>query len=374
MPLAYPVIFLPGVMGTRLFFPNSGRYWDPDDTIRMLSWIFSSDDRNRRRMHGSQTARIVRTPGESEITTQQAGRGWGSVVWSFYSTFLQFLEGLGGQPIYALGYDWRQDITALGGDVFTRIQRILGETGAEQVTLITHSMGGLVVRAAMRANPSLNDQVNRTIHICQPSAGAVLLYRRLFTGLVRRYDSGWGFRTILGTDRETFAANMSGLPGPMQLLPSNHFPLNQAGAPWNPGLVGATNTDALYVEANTPPGLTPPAGLVSQEVINDFRDRLTDVRVFHARLGAADPVTADPSKTWLIYGSTRPTEVSVQFTGNSVTPELAPEGGDTVVPIASATSLSLPAAQMLGVPAVVHDTACLNAIVQAIVRTILSLP
>lgn len=370
MPLASPVVFLPGVMGTRLHFPDSGRYWDPDNTMRMLSWILSSDDRNRRRMHGSQPARIVMTPDESEITPEQASQGWGNVVWSFYSHFLQFLEGFG-QPVYALGYDWRQDITALGDDIFARIQNVLFATGAEQVTLITHSMGGLVVRAALRSNPALNAQVEKTIHICQPSAGAVVLYRRLFTGLVRRYDSGWGFRTILGTDRETFAANMSGLPGPLQLLPSRHFPLNAAGAPWNPELVGGIDTDALYGDAATPPGVTPPAGMLTPEVLNDFRDRLTDVRVFHAHLGPGDATTADPSKTWLIYGNNQSTEVSVQRDGNTMKPDLA-NAGDAVVPTPSATALGLPPARMVGLPGITHDVACLNGIVQSVVGIILN--
>ena len=36
MPL--PILFFPGVMGSRLYFPNSHRYWDPDWPLRMSQW------------------------------------------------------------------------------------------------------------------------------------------------------------------------------------------------------------------------------------------------------------------------------------------------------------------------------------------------
>ena len=97
---------------------------------------------------------------------------------------------------------------------------MLAETGADRVAIVTHSMGGLVARAACLVNPALAERIAVVVHVCQPSAGAVVLYRRLFTGLVRGLDGGGGiadrvFRLLLGSDQATFLANMSGLPGPM---------------------------------------------------------------------------------------------------------------------------------------------------------------
>ena len=371
MPFTYPVFFLPGIMGTRLHFPDSGRYWDPDDTIRMLDWILSSNDRNRRRMHGRVPAEIVQRPGSSHIDSDQERRGFGQVVWSYYESFLQSLDVATARTIHAIGYDWRQDISALGADTLDRIDTIRQSLGAEKIILITHSMGGLVVRAGLRAKPDYNERIAKTIHICQPSAGAVLMYRRMFTGLPRRYDSGWGFRNILGTDRSSFLGNVSGLPGAVQLLPSKHFPVGAAGNTWHPDLAAAADTTALYRKAASPPGLVP-AGLgLSTEVMTDLRERRDDVAAFHDFLGAADAVTVDPSKTWLIYGTKRPTEVAVERVGNEIHP-IPQDDGDETVPQASATALNLPVSQMSEVPFLEHGDACKNIYVQALCKGLLA--
>jgi hypothetical protein len=141
----YPIIFFPGIMGSRLYFPNSGRYWDPDSVFRMTRWLIAPSS-NRAILHGSQPADIVQSPLWWEFNAAQESRGWGGPVWSYYGGFLQFLESLGPNPVYAMGYDWRQDIGSLGNDALTRVREILTATGAAKAVLITHSMGGLVVR------------------------------------------------------------------------------------------------------------------------------------------------------------------------------------------------------------------------------------
>ena len=36
MAARLPIVFLPGVMGSRLYFEASQKFWDPDSTWRML--------------------------------------------------------------------------------------------------------------------------------------------------------------------------------------------------------------------------------------------------------------------------------------------------------------------------------------------------
>jgi hypothetical protein len=206
--------------------------------------------------------------------------------------------------------------------------------------------------------------VHKTIYICQPSAGAPLLYRRLFTGLDANYDSGWAFRRVLGNTRQIFLGNVSGLPGAMQLLPSAYFPKDTAGTPWNPLLPASNDPATMYADVNSPPGLTPNGIGLDPSVIQDLNERVVDINAFDQFLGQPnDPVTSDPAKTWLIYGNTKATETKVQIDGSTVTP-VVQNTGDTTVPDISATCLGLPASQMIAVPNIEHESACEDRTVQ----------
>jgi len=197
---------------------------------------------------------------------------------------------------------------------------------------------------------------------------------RLFTGLVRGLDGGGGvadrvFRLLLGNSQATFLANMSGLPGPMQLLPSEHFPADPAGRVWNSFLGnGGLTHSALYGQANSPPGLSPSALGLAPAVLTDLRARIGDVAAFHSFLGP--PQSDNQPTTWLVYGTGLKTEVRVEF-GGSVTPALE-ERGDDVVPELSATALGLPASRVIAVRGLSHAVACQDAAVQDIVASILA--
>ena len=110
-----PIVFLPGVMGSRLFFKASKRYWDPDSTWRMLRWApiwpFRSDEDNRLDLHARQPAGVMIDPETNAVDADGVALGWGGVVWSFYGEFLKMLRELAaGRRAFAVGYDWRQDI------------------------------------------------------------------------------------------------------------------------------------------------------------------------------------------------------------------------------------------------------------------------
>ena len=132
----------------------------------------------------------------------------------------------------------------------------------------------------------------------------------------------------------------------------------------------AVERTALYRKAASPPGLVPAGIGLSTEVMTDLRERRDDVVAFHEVLGAADAVTADPTKTWLIYGTKRPTEVAVEQVGNEIRP-ITQDDGDETVPQASATALNLPASQMSEVPFLEHGDACKNIYVQALCKRLL---
>ena len=343
--MSRPIVFFPGVMGSRLYFPNSDRFWDPDSNWRMLRWapvpLIRSDDDNRRDMHIREPAGVVVDPLDAdEITEAQVALGWGGVVWSFYKEYLALLAGLADNGhAFALAYDWRLDIRDLGASAAERMRLCLDVTGADKLWVATHSMGGLVVRAALRFDPDLANRVEKIVHVCQPSVGAVILYRRLFTGLVRPFDGGGGvadraFRFILGNSRAGFVGNMSGQPGPVQLLPSRFLVADPA---WTAHLEDGSDFDVLYPHDNSPPGLFDAELGLTDEVATDLRARIADVAAFQAELG--DPTIAGP-ETWLAYGTDVDTETRIEFDGQTANP-IVTRDGDGVVPRASARALGL---------------------------------
>ena len=107
---------------------------------------------------------------------------------------------------------------------------------------------------------------------------------------------------------------------------------------------------------------------LSTEVLNDLRARVAELAAFHSFLGS--PSSAGGPPAWLIYGTGRPTETRIGFSG-AATPavELL---GDEVVPEISATALGLPAGQMIAVTGLADADACEKAPVQAHVLAILS--
>jgi pimeloyl-ACP methyl ester carboxylesterase len=376
MPTQSPIVLLPGVMGSRLYFPRSRRFWDPDRPLRMARWapvwLVRSDDDNRKDLHSREPAGVVLDT--KDVTPDQRDHGWSTVIWSFYGGMLERLARETGSEVFAAGYDWRQDIRALGRYAAGKLRQVLKRTGAERIAVVTHSMGGLVTRAGLHPEigSDLEGRVGPVIHICQPSAGAVVLYRRLFTGLVRGLDGGGGlqdraFRLLLGNNRQAFLGNMSGLPGPMQLLPTSHFP-PESGGRWNSFLdsPGATHA-GMYSHANSPPGLVPHNLNLSTEVLADLGARVGDLAALEQFLNAVPPATGD---TWLIYGVGLTTEVQIQ-SGSEQTPVRIPVG-DEVVPAISAIALGLPSGRMIAVEKLAHPDACQDQRVQDEVLTILA--
>jgi pimeloyl-ACP methyl ester carboxylesterase len=366
-----PIVFLPGVMGSRLYFESSGKFWDPDSTWRMLRlmpvWPFRSDDDNRRELQAGEPAAVMIDPLDAGSMDAQAVKlGWGGVVWSYYDEFLETLRTLAGNgQAFAIGYDWRQDIRWLGEYTARKLGKVLEATGAERLALATHSMGGLVARAALRHDPTLSARISTFLSICQPAVGAVIIYRRMFTGMVPGLDGGTGiadraFRLLLGNSREGFLGNMSGLPGAMQLLPSEFFPADAANLPWNSFIAaGVGGDDQLFGNPQSPPGLVDSALNLPVDAVSDLADRVSNVADFHAWLGAPAPLSASWPDTWSVFGVGQPTEVRIGFVNGTANPFVTTDG-DGTVPHLSAQALSVPTNHSVELSGLIHATACLD--------------
>jgi len=151
------VIFLPGIMGARLYFPKSGMYRDPDSTTRMVDWVptplIRSSTYLKNLVHVREPAGVLIDPVGVSAKPHQVEHGWGTVAWGFYGDFHSDLEMNYGPHVHAIGYDWRQSLRRLGLYVRDKIRRIRETEGTQRFVIVTHSMGGLVARAAFAVDP-----------------------------------------------------------------------------------------------------------------------------------------------------------------------------------------------------------------------------
>jgi hypothetical protein len=322
--LTVPVVFVPGVMGSRLQL--GGEKWDPDSNTNMIGWAMTGAESTRRQLSLDNDGRVMDTAGR-KVPEDRLPRGWAGVSWRFYGTFLQHLEaqrfGSASTPVYAVGYDWRQDNRASGRAVATRIGEILQEHGAQRYILVSHSMGGLVTRAMLMQDGGIAAKAMGVVHIAQPALGAAVFYRRMFTGGRAGVDGGAFnppgivMRNIMGTSRESFRTVLSALPGPMQLMVTPQY-RDTGGKPW----LSITPFEApvrrdvevgwgTYLEPDSPPGLVDTPGqrhALPPARDQDMRARIEDARSFHEWLGAYKH-----EKTWAIFGDGLETDMGAAF-------------------------------------------------------------
>jgi pimeloyl-ACP methyl ester carboxylesterase len=133
-------------------------------------------------------------------------------------------------PVHAVGYNWIQSNTDSAKHLASKITEFIEHYKklgyeCEKALLITHSMGGLVARAAVHADiGGMADKVVGIVHGVMPTHGAAAAYRRSRAGF-----EGAGFSKdsvaadILGRDGPEVAAVFSNSPGALQLLPSKLY-------------------------------------------------------------------------------------------------------------------------------------------------------
>jgi pimeloyl-ACP methyl ester carboxylesterase len=137
-------------------------------------------------------------------------------------------------PVYACGYNWLESCEISANRLRQRVESIIGfwvsrKRSCSNVILVTHSMGGLVGRAAARQIP---DKVLGVIHGAMPALGAPVCYRRIACGTESWSPSNGGLDNkkaeyvaeILGERPTATMPVMATSPGALQLLPNHFYP------------------------------------------------------------------------------------------------------------------------------------------------------
>jgi hypothetical protein len=226
-------------------------------------------------------------------------------------------------PVYAVGYDWRQSNVDSGRKLKDRIKEILKlHPAAQKVVVVTHSMGGLVTRSALvqGAEPDILGVVHTVI----PADGAVVAYRRFFTGASTIAEGiADPLNEILGLNRIEYSLMQSVLRGPIELLPHNSYP-----EVFFTGDSG-TNRDVPDVfemyASNPAPGILfkegetfdPGSFTLELEVTAQDVTNLTETIRSAGKFAASVQGRAHP-KTFLLFGDNVRTDMLVDFKRGSL--------------------------------------------------------
>ncbi len=203
------VFFLPGIMGSHLRArtpgvkgPTDARVWFSLPNI-MVGWF----------------KRLEWTPGSDGRPLEPDG-----LFEMFYGDLCDFLEAT--HHVVRFAYDWRKPIQDEARRLETEVTKVLDLVGDRQpVRLLAHSMGGLVCRTMIQAQPDLWKRITthpggRFIMLGTPNNGSHLLVQHLVgkastTRNLARIDLKNNLKDIL----EVAAT----LPGALQLLPRPGF-------------------------------------------------------------------------------------------------------------------------------------------------------
>jgi pimeloyl-ACP methyl ester carboxylesterase len=371
-----PIIFVPGIMGTRLALPSAVPglpNWDPDSGAQMLQFFGLSED--VRVVHMSTASRpaaapmgqFVALPPElslipffpslaaalgQTVDALVTARGWPRVAWGTYGVLLTALETtlniatplvppVLNFPVHAFGYDWRLSNAVSGAALRVFIDQTLAQTGSAQAILVTHSMGGLVARFAV-SDPTTRAKVKAVVHVAQPANGAAVAYRRCLTGFRPDIDSAGPvqtqfFKNLFGPTFNSYMRLMAGLPSAFELLPNHRYHLLRP-TPWlETG--HAIDFDNIYTvyDNDAHPGIIPAAlaialGPLQGAVLRgQIQAGLRSAEFFHRTLG--DFVHP---KTVVLYGTGRQTDSKVTLAPGQIQVD-RPTTGDGTVPDESAS-------------------------------------
>ncbi|MCX5956199.1 MAG: CHAT domain-containing protein [Cyanobacteria bacterium] len=143
----------------------------------------------------------------------------------FYGELCKSL--IGSHRVVRFAYDWRQPLQETAVELATRLKALLQETAAsgQPVRLLAHGMGGLLVRALVKTEePLWNELMGRSgarfVMLGTPNQGSHQMVETLLgkSDLIRklaRIDSRQSMQQILTI--------MAGFPGLLQLLPKPGF-------------------------------------------------------------------------------------------------------------------------------------------------------
>ena len=226
-----PIIFLPGTGGTTLE-NESGRELFPASELTALNPFDRHFDVLALEGDGSTACCEPVVPGHvtKKVVTED-----------IYASTFDVLEAQGyveGENLFAFPYDWRKSQQHNATKLASFIREVKAETGASQVNILAHSLGGLVTETAIETSEATALDVNRVVTLGSPHLGVAQVLGQL------KYEAPCQFALKIVFERHCMIdqAEISRLyrnwPGLLSLLPGRNY-VQAVGAPierpWDDG-------------------------------------------------------------------------------------------------------------------------------------------
>lgn len=214
--------------------------------------------------------------------------------------------------VLAFPYDWRKDVRLAAAELQQSIDHWIGSAADVKLTLVGHSLGGLLGLAYLALFPDhARQRVERLVMLGSPARGAAdavltLAYGNSLMELMGKLNSANDALRLV----RSFPSVYQVLPAPRDLFP--------------PQFAYPVNFDLYDARAWPAPGIA--------------QHHLDAGRAFHALLAASEL----PVPVFQIAGCNLPTTISVQLQGNQLVPKVGSQGqdsGDGTVPLWSSQLL-----------------------------------
>jgi pimeloyl-ACP methyl ester carboxylesterase len=247
---AIPIIFVPGVMGSRLRRAGTNGTGNGRDGLPNLRWDPAAGflythysgctpaHRKAMLIGGSFSSGYLEVDNATPV-----GDGFRGIMAEYREFLLQLRSwdwGAVGRafvfPVHGFGYNWTDSNRESGRLLASRIDAIIDEARAqvglcEKVILVTHSMGGLVARSACLLHGA-QSKVLGVVHGVQPANGSGAAYWRIKAGFEGDWVTGRLTSRFLGSDGRHTTVLLGNGPGGLQLLPNKLYRTTRGAVPW----------------------------------------------------------------------------------------------------------------------------------------------
>lgn len=209
--LPNPVIIVPGIMATELIEDNvvGSLIWP--NTIQLATSV--TDDflnvlemnENGYALNNILTGDVIRSLNNADYFNGLFGQ----------LTSNDYLEN---SDLFEFPYDWRLDIETSAQKLKEKIDKVKLQTGAEEIDLVAHSMGGLLVKKYLKDYGG--NSVEKFVDIGTPHTGASPAYKILMHGDSLGVEKFFGLISINSSRIKEISQNMLAV---YQLLPSREY-------------------------------------------------------------------------------------------------------------------------------------------------------
>lgn len=213
----YPIIIIPGVMGSNLYdssstFNRRNRIWAPDpfDNIFDVGMIFGIG--SNMRMRNTLFPRPM-----TNMNVPGAHREYGAL--GMYQILVDHLiDVFPDREIFFFAHDFRLDNGVNASKLNTEIEQLLDGSGYDQVDVVAHSMGGLIISSYVAQYGT--DSTRNIVTLGTPYEGAPQLLNGVLNGEISGVwvaDLALKFLGGLNTDVK------SEFPSVAQLMPTEAY-------------------------------------------------------------------------------------------------------------------------------------------------------